>query len=296
MGASVNTVILIGRLGRDPEVRWTQGAQAVAELSVATDETWGKGEDRQKKTEWHRIVAWGKLAEICQQYLHKGSLVYIAGRLQTRQWEDKDGNKRQTTEVVAHAVQFLDGRGGGDEPHAEASAPAPTPKAAPKATPKAAPQARRPEPMVYQPPPQDLHMDDIPFWEAVMRVRLWTQEEDQALWDLRHDGHCCAEIGRRLGRSTLGTRYRYWRLIEHPEMLQVPTSERRLGGIKHTRGAAQPQYRALILQLWDEGYTHDEISARVGWSRKAVGACLRAFGRRCSRGGDRKPGWRQRCQ
>jgi single-strand DNA-binding protein len=163
MGASVNTVILIGRLGRDPEVRWTQGAQAVAELSVATDETWGKGEDRQKKTEWHRIVAWGKLAEICQQYLHRGSLVYIAGRLQTRQWEDKDGNKRQTTEVVAHAVQFLDGRGGGDEPHAEASAPAPTPKAAPKATPKAAPQARRPEPMVYQPPPQDLHMDDIPF-------------------------------------------------------------------------------------------------------------------------------------
>jgi single-strand DNA-binding protein len=109
MGASVNQVTILGRLGRDPECQYTQGNQAVAHLSVATDESWGKGEERQSKTEWHRVVAWGKLAEICQQFLRKGSQVYVQGRLQTREWEAKDGTKRSTTEIVAANVQFLGG-------------------------------------------------------------------------------------------------------------------------------------------------------------------------------------------
>lgn len=120
--ASVNKVILIGNLGRDPELRFTQGGQAVANFSLATSEKF-QGRDGQPKeqTEWHRIVVWGKTAENCAQYLAKGRSVYIEGRLQTRDWEDKDGNKRQTTEITAQRVQFLGGRGGaggapGNEP------------------------------------------------------------------------------------------------------------------------------------------------------------------------------------
>ena len=111
MAGSVNKVILVGRLGQDPEVRFTQGGTAVANLRIATDETWkDQNGERQQRTEWHRVVAWSKLAEICGQYLSKGRLVYIEGRLQTRSWDDREGNKRYTTEVRADNMVMLGGR------------------------------------------------------------------------------------------------------------------------------------------------------------------------------------------
>ena len=111
--ASVNKVILVGNLGKDPEVRYTKSGQAVASFSLATSERWtGKDGNKEEKTEWHRIVAWGKLGEICGEYLSKGKQVYIEGRLKTREWEDNDGNKRQTTEIVANNMTML-GQGSG---------------------------------------------------------------------------------------------------------------------------------------------------------------------------------------
>jgi single-strand DNA-binding protein len=111
---SVNKVILVGRLGRDPETRFTGGGQAVANFSMATDETYkDKNGERQKRTEWHKIVVWSKLAEIAQQYLKKGSLLYLEGRLQTREWQDKEGQKRTTTEIVATNFRMLGGRAEG---------------------------------------------------------------------------------------------------------------------------------------------------------------------------------------
>ena len=116
----VNKAIIVGRLGRDPEMRYTPSGQAVANFSVATDETWSsKDGEKQTRTEWHRIVVWGRLAEICNEYLKKGRLVYIEGRIQTRDWEDRDGNKRSTTEIVATDMKMLGGpgdvRNGGEE-------------------------------------------------------------------------------------------------------------------------------------------------------------------------------------
>jgi single-strand DNA-binding protein len=112
---SVNKAILVGRLGRDPETRFTSGGQAVANFTLATDETFkDRAGERQKRTEWHRIVLWGKLAEIAQQYLKKGMLVYVEGRIQTRQWEDKrDGQKRTTTEIVGSVMRMLTSRAEG---------------------------------------------------------------------------------------------------------------------------------------------------------------------------------------
>jgi single-strand DNA-binding protein len=111
--ASVNKVILVGNLGRDPELRYTQNGSAVANFTLATNERWrDKDGNNQERTEWHRVVVWGRTAENCAQYLQKGRSVYIEGRLQTREWEDKDGNKRNTTEVNALNVQFLGGRDG----------------------------------------------------------------------------------------------------------------------------------------------------------------------------------------
>jgi len=109
---SVNKAILVGRLGRDPETRYTSGGQAVANFTLATDESYkDRSGERQKRTEWHRIVLWGKLAEIAQQYLKKGMLVYVEGRIQTRQWEDKrDGQKRTTTEIVGNVMRMLTSR------------------------------------------------------------------------------------------------------------------------------------------------------------------------------------------
>ena len=104
----VNKVILIGNLGRDPEIRYTTSGQSVANFPIATTEVGGSKEgERQEYTEWHRIVAWGRLAEICGEYLTKGKTVYIEGSLRTRSWEDKEGNKRWTTEVVARDLQML---------------------------------------------------------------------------------------------------------------------------------------------------------------------------------------------
>jgi len=121
--ASVNRVILIGNLGRDPELRYTQSGQAVANFSLATTDRFSNREgERQERTEWHRIVAWGRTAELCAQYLSKGRSVYVEGRLQTNEWEDKEGQKRRTTEVVAQSVQFLGGRGQGGEAPASGDA------------------------------------------------------------------------------------------------------------------------------------------------------------------------------
>lgn len=109
---SVNKVILIGNLGKDPEVRYTQGGQCVANFTMATTDAWkDKNGQKQEKTEWHRIVAWGKLGELSKEYLKKGRPVYIEGRLQTRQWQDQQGATRYTTEIVATAIQFLGQRG-----------------------------------------------------------------------------------------------------------------------------------------------------------------------------------------
>ncbi len=111
---SVNKVILVGRLGRDPETRFTSGGQAVANFSVATDESYkDRNGERQKRTEWHKIVVWGKQAEIAQQYLKKGSLVFIEGRIQSREWQDKEGQKRTSFEIVANNFRMLGGRGDG---------------------------------------------------------------------------------------------------------------------------------------------------------------------------------------
>src|ERR1700757_4316483 len=111
---SVNKVILVGRLGRDPETRYPSGGQAVANFSVATDESYkDRNGERQKRTEWHKIVVWGKQAEIAQQYLKKGSLVFIEGRIQSREWQDKEGQKRTSFEIVATNFRMLGGRGDG---------------------------------------------------------------------------------------------------------------------------------------------------------------------------------------
>ena len=104
----VNKAILIGRLGRDPETCYTGGGTAVCNFSLATDESYtDKSSERQKKTEWHNIVAWGKLAENCSNLLRKGSLCYVEGKLKTREWDDRDGNKRRTTEIVTHRMRVL---------------------------------------------------------------------------------------------------------------------------------------------------------------------------------------------
>ena len=111
---SVNKVILVGNLGRDAELRYTPGGAAVATLNLATTEVWNdKQGQRQEKTEWHRVVVWGKQAETLQEYLVKGKQIYVEGRLQTRQWDDKDGNKRYTTEIKADRITLLGGGGGG---------------------------------------------------------------------------------------------------------------------------------------------------------------------------------------
>ncbi len=111
---SVNKVILVGRLGRDPETRYTGSGQAVANFSVATDESYkDRNGERQKRTEWHKIVVWGKQAEIAQQYLKKGSLIFIEGRIQSREWQDKEGQKRTSFEIVANNFRMLGGRAEG---------------------------------------------------------------------------------------------------------------------------------------------------------------------------------------
>lgn len=112
----VNKVILIGNLGKDPEVRYSQAGAAIASFNVATTETWKKQDGtKEELTEWHRIVAFGRLGEICGEYLSKGSKVFIEGRLQTRKWDDKDGNTKYTTEIVAREMKMLSPRGSGGD-------------------------------------------------------------------------------------------------------------------------------------------------------------------------------------
>ena len=119
---SVNKVIIVGRLGQNPEVRYAPSGSAVANFSVATSESWtDKQNQKQEKTEWHRVVVWGKLAELCGQYLGKGRQVYVEGRLQTRQWQDKEGQTKYTTEVQAQSIQFLGSAQGEQRPEAGAS-------------------------------------------------------------------------------------------------------------------------------------------------------------------------------
>jgi len=120
---SVNKVILVGRLGRDPEVRYTSAGQPVANFSMATDETYkDRTGERQKRTEWHKIVVWGKQAEIAQKYLRKGSLIYLEGRIQSREYTDRDQNKRTSFEIVCNNFRMLGGRGDGAAPSGGAAA------------------------------------------------------------------------------------------------------------------------------------------------------------------------------
>jgi single-strand DNA-binding protein len=145
--AGVNKVILVGRLGRDPELRYTPDGTAVANFSVATSDEWkdrNTGEKRER-TEWHRIVAWRRLAEICGEYLSKGREVYIEGSLQTREWTDKEGQKRYTTEILAREMQML-----GPKPGGAGGAPA------------AGPYDQGPASKASQDYP-DVPEDDIPF-------------------------------------------------------------------------------------------------------------------------------------
>lgn len=146
---SVNKVILVGRLGRDPETRFTGAGQQVCNFSLATDEVFkDRAGERQKRTEWHRISMWGRLAEIGQQYLKRGTLVYIEGRLRTHQWDDKTtGVKRSSTEIVANVMKMLSSRGEAAPGHGE---------------PAEAPEMSGSEPEESQAPPA-ISDEDIPF-------------------------------------------------------------------------------------------------------------------------------------
>lgn len=117
MARGINKVILVGNLGKDPEVRYMANGQAVANVTIATSESWkdkNTGEQHEK-TEWHRVVFWRRLAEIVGEYLKKGSKIYVEGKLQTRKWQDNQGQDRYTTEIVASEMQMLDSRGGGGQ-------------------------------------------------------------------------------------------------------------------------------------------------------------------------------------
>jgi single-strand DNA-binding protein len=115
MARGVNKVILVGNLGADPETRYTAGGSAVTNVRLATTDAWKDKQsgEQQERTEWHRVVFWGRLAEIAAEYLRKGSQIYVEGRIQTRKWQDKDGQDRWSTEIVGNEMQMLGGRGGG---------------------------------------------------------------------------------------------------------------------------------------------------------------------------------------
>ena len=156
MARGVNKVTLIGNLGQDPEIRYTANGSAVANVSIATAESWKDREsgEQQERTEWHRVVFFSRLAEIVGEYLKKGSQVYIEGRLQTRKWQDRDGNDRYTTEIVANEMQMLGGRGGGSGGGGGFDAPSGPPKSG---------QGGSPAPSSNNEPPMEDFDDDIPF-------------------------------------------------------------------------------------------------------------------------------------
>lgn len=149
MARGVNKVILIGNLGNDPEIRYTQSGSAVAKVSIATTDSWTDKQSGEKResTEWHRVVFFGRLAEIVNEYLKKGSQVYVEGNLRTNKWQDQSGQDRYTTEVIARDMQMLGGRGGGSSGNYDQSAPS-----APR-EPAGAPSGE----------PADDFDDDIPF-------------------------------------------------------------------------------------------------------------------------------------
>ena len=163
----VNKVILIGNVGADPELRYTPSGTAVTNFNMATNESWTDNSgDRQEKTEWHRIVVWGRLAEICNQYLRKGSKVYIEGRLQTRSWEGQDGQKRYTTEVVARDMQMLDSRDDMATADVDGGPPQQQRPAAPAGPPAGPPGGGQGPPgggTPGDPPPPPSVDDDLPF-------------------------------------------------------------------------------------------------------------------------------------
>ena len=157
---SVNKVILVGNLGRDAELRYTPGGAAVATINMATTEVWNdKAGQRQEKTEWHRVVLWGKLAESLKEYLTKGKQIYIEGSIRSRQWEDQSGNKRTSYEIVAREMKMLGSRADTERAaaaYAEQPAPEPAP---PPDPPPSAPSAPSPEPR----PESEITDEDIPF-------------------------------------------------------------------------------------------------------------------------------------
>ncbi len=144
MARGINKVILVGNLGKDPEIRYVPNGGAVANLNIATSESWkdkGTGE-KQERTEWHRVVFFGKLAEIASEYLKKGAQIYVEGRLQTRKWQDKSGQDRYTTEIVGSELQMLGGRGGaggGEGPPADMPYDAPASSSGGRSTQSSAP-------------------------------------------------------------------------------------------------------------------------------------------------------------
>ena len=153
MARGVNKVVLIGNLGADPETRYMPSGSAVTNIRIATSESWKDKDsgEKQERTEWHRIAMFGRLAEVAAEYLHKGSQVYIEGRLRTRKWQDRDGNDRTTTEIIANDLQMLGGRSerGGGSQQAEAPVEEPGP-------------AEEPAPASEAAPAGDFN-DDIPF-------------------------------------------------------------------------------------------------------------------------------------
>ncbi len=155
MANSVNKVILIGRLGKDPELKYTPSGTPVARFSLATDESFkNRAGEQQKRTEWHNIVAWNKLAEICGEYLTKGKQVYIEGSIQSRQWEDQSGNKRTTYEIIARQMTMLGSRT--DSEHAAASESR-------SAAASASSTPSEPSPPPDIPPSSEITDEDIPF-------------------------------------------------------------------------------------------------------------------------------------
>lgn len=155
---SLNKVLLLGNLGRDPEVRYTASGKAVATFTVATSSRW-KDQDGndQERTEWHRVVAWGRLGEVCGDYLSKGKQVFVEGRIQTREWEDQDGNKRTTVEIIANDLIMLGGGGYSEDRRPDDS---PRRQGGPSSSRAAGAPQRRSEDRMREPAPPE---DDIPF-------------------------------------------------------------------------------------------------------------------------------------
>ncbi|MBZ5542107.1 MAG: single-stranded DNA-binding protein [Acidobacteriia bacterium] len=157
MAGSVNKVILIGRLGKDPELKYTPSGAQVCKFSVATDAVWkDKTGEQQKQTEWHNIVAWGKLAEICAEYLTKGKQVYIEGSIRSRQWEDQSGNKRTAYDIVARQMTMLGSRADSERAATDRST-------SEHATSEHAPTERPGSPPPEAPPEPEITDEDIPF-------------------------------------------------------------------------------------------------------------------------------------